>query len=372
MIRMLTARIFADRSVWALPVAAFALTSAIGLMVFAGSMYFFTLDEYLRDWYMPYAIVALILLVPGTLSLMSSAARLMARRRDERLASLRLLGASSGQLRRLVIAESVTLAAAGTGAGVLLYVALMPVVGLIPFAGVPMGVSGLWLGWALLGVGVVVLLLFALVAAFAGTRRIEITPLGVRTRRSAQRVWWGRAGLAVAGTVLVLGLYHLLPAPVRQAVPFLGVVLAFATVAVPFLAVQLIGPWVLKAASRRHLRHAKTAERLIAARSVLESPQQMWRQIGGIAMVTFIGVIAGSGMGALLAADQQHMAPLDRMLMGDIQRGVWVTLGVAFLMTACSVGINQTAQLLDRRTLYVSLHRMGMGADQLNRSAGWR
>lgn len=99
MIRLFLTKLFADRAVWALPVAGFGLTSGIGLMVFGGSMYFYTLDDpWLRDVYAIYATAALILLLIPMLALMSSAAKLLARRRDERLAGLRLLGASSVQL----------------------------------------------------------------------------------------------------------------------------------------------------------------------------------------------------------------------------------------------------------------------------------
>ncbi|NDK33085.1 ABC transporter permease family protein [Nesterenkonia haasae] len=363
MIRLFLEKLFADRAVWALPVAGFGLTSGIGLMVFAGAMYFYTLEHSaLQDVYFLYATVALILLVIPMLALMSSAARLLARRRDERLSGLRLLGASSGQLRRLVLAESVVLAGAGILAGSLLYALLMPLVGLLVFAGQPMGVSGLWLGPGLLAATCAVLLLFAVAAAVAGLRRVEVTPLGVRTRQLPQRVKWVRAVIALLAVAVVFILHNMVP--IHNEVLLL--VVAFAFLAVPLLAVQLVGPWVLKLIARRQAKRAATAERLIAARNVLESPQQMWRQVGGVAIAAFVGVIAGSGV-ALMSSLEPMTHPEDVMLVGDIQRGVWLTLFVAFLMTACSVGLNQTAQVLDRKDLYRGLATMGLSVRQLNR-----
>lgn len=363
MIRLFLEKLFADRAVWALPLAGFGLTSGIGLMVFAGAMYFYTLEHSaLQDVYFLYATVALILLVIPMLALMSSAARLLARRRDERLSGLRLLGASSGQLRRLVLAESVVLAGAGILAGSLLYALLMPLVGLLVFAGQPMGVSGLWLGPGLLATTCAVLLLFAVAAAVAGLRRVEVTPLGVRTRQLPQRVKWVRALIALLAVAVVFILHNMVP--IHNEVLLL--VVAFAFLAVPLLAVQLVGPWVLKLIARRQAKRAATAERLIAARNVLESPQQMWRQVGGVAIAAFVGVIAGSGV-ALMSSLEPMTHPEDVMLVGDIQRGVWLTLFVAFLMTACSVGLNQTAQVLDRKDLYRGLATMGLSVRQLNR-----
>ncbi|MDR5710858.1 hypothetical protein [Nesterenkonia flava] len=78
---------------------------------------------------------------------------------------------------------------------------------------------------------------------------------------------------------------------------------------------------MLKVLTGRQLKRARTVERLVAARSVLESPQQMWKQIGGVSITTYAGV----------------------------------------------VGINQSAQVLDRRHLYVSLHKVGMSRAQLQR-----
>ncbi|WP_300344988.1 permease [Nesterenkonia sp.] len=366
MIRLFLHRIFAEPAVWALPVAGFALTSGIGFMVFGGAMYFYTVEqEWLREIYWVYATAALILLVIPMFALMSSAARLLARRRDERLAGLRLLGAGTAQLRRLVLAESGLLAAAGIAGGAVLYVVLMPLVGLLPFAGAPMGVGGLWLGPGLLGAACSTLLLFAVGSAFLGLRRVEVTPLGVRTRQTAQHVKWVRAAVAVGGVVTILAVYTLVPNTALQSEALTAVV-AFGLLSIPLLAVQLIGPWVLKVITGWQLKRARTPERLIAARNVLESPQQMWRQVGGIAVAAFIGVIAGCGVGLISLAEFEQGTE-DAMIFGDISRGVWLTLFVAFLMTACSVGLNQTAQILDRRELYFGLSRMGVSLDQLNR-----
>ncbi|WP_120005446.1 permease [Nesterenkonia muleiensis] len=363
MIRLFLGRLFADRTVWALPVAGFALTSGIGLMVFGGAMYFYTLpDTEDRMLYSVYATAALILLVIPMLALMGSAARLLAHRRDERLAGLRLLGASSGQLRRLVLAESAALAVAGILTGAFLYVALMPLVGRLPFAGAPMGVSGLWLGVGLLAAACGVLLVFAMAAAFVGLRRVEVTPLGVRTRQAPQRVKWMRAVIAVAAVVVVFVLHTMVP--IRGELVIM--VVAFAFLAVPLLAVQLIGPWVLKLITARQTRRAGTAERLIAARNVLDSPQRMWRQVGGVAVAAFIGVIAGCGVGLISLAEFEQGSE-EAMIFADVARGVWLTLFIAFLLTACSVGLNQTAQILDQRDLYSGLAKTGVTLTQLNR-----
>lgn len=326
MIRLMLTRLFAERSVWLLPTAGFALTSGIGLMVLGGALHLYSHDHpEFGMLYGLFASIALVLLLIPMFALMSSAARLLARRRDERLSTLRLLGAGSGQLRGLVVAEAAVLAAVGILAGVVLYLALMPTVGLIPFAGRRMGAEGLWVGSTVLAGACAGVLLFAVVA--------------------------------------VVVIYYSVPLQ-NQALIF-GVLLAF--LAVPLLAVQLIGPWVLRLVAVVQVKRAKTAEKLIAARGVLESPHQMWRQVGGAAIAAFTGVIAGSGAALMQGLEQGNITAEEQVMIGDIQRGVMVTLAVTFLMTACSVALNQSAQIVDRRDLCAGMVRMGFTLDQLQR-----
>lgn len=46
------------------------------------------------------------------------------------------------------------------------------------------------------------------------------------------------------------------------------------------------------------------------------------------------------------------------MLITDMRTGVLLTLAIAFMMVACSVGVNQAAAVLDRRDLYQAMSAM--------------
>src|SRR5690625_3067597 len=148
--RLFLSRLFATRQAWSLPVAAFAVVSTLGLSVAGGIHFFFTLNNQAVNetagMYMILAALAGILLIMPIASLAGAAAKLLARRRDERLSSLRLLGASSSLLRTLAVAEASVLAVIGSLIGVLGYLVLMPVAGLLHFAGGSIGISGMWLG----------------------------------------------------------------------------------------------------------------------------------------------------------------------------------------------------------------------------------
>jgi len=58
----------------------------------------------------------------------------------------------------------------------------------------------------------------------------------------------------------------------------------------------------------------------------------------------------------------------DIQLAVDIRTGVVITLVASFLMVAASVGVNQAAEILDRRELHASLHRLGMPMETVERA----
>ncbi|MGX9346501.1 permease [Microbacterium sp. KNMS] len=343
---------------FALPAVAFAVTTALLLTVLGGVLMFWAWpvdDAGIVPLYQVLSIVALAILAVPLMALGGAAARLSARRRDDRLATLRLLGATPRLVTIMTVLESTAVAVAGALVGIVLYLGLMPFVGLIPFLGRPIGAASLWVGVGpLLGVVAAVGAVAALSAGL-GLRRVNISPLGVRTKQEAPRLHWLRAVIAVA---VVAGAYAVLSA--LGALPgYAAVVIAVGGCFAAGVGVLgLIGPWAIGVHARLRVKRATTPERLVAARAVLESPKAAWRQVGGMAMTTFVAVVGGSGMAFAEATPAGEGA--EAYLMVDVRTGILITLVVSFLMVACSVGVNQAAAILDRRGLYVALDRIGM------------
>ena len=344
----------------ALPITAFALVTALLLTVVAGGLSFLRWQDETGQLYLALAAIATALLVVPLITLGGSAARLSARRRDERLATLRLLGAPAPTVAVMTVAESMMLAAVGALVGILGHLLLMPLVQLIPFRGEPLGGS-VWMGpatVALVATGVVVL---AAVSAALGLRKIVISPLGVRTRQEAPKLHWLRAVVAVAvvsGVAMVMG-------TLGSAGDFAVVVVVLGVGFAGALGVlNLAGPWLIGVVARRQVRSAGTPERLLAARQVLDSPKDAWRQVSGVAMTSFVAVFGGTGAALMSAAGPLEGS--ERFLGDDVRTGVLVTIVASFLMVACSVGVTQSSLLLDRRDLYVSLDRLGMPVGTVN------
>src|SRR5699024_10928929 len=91
--RLLARRGDSRSAVLALPVLAFGVTTTLLLTVLAGALSFLRWEDDLAGTYQLLAALAVVLLVVPLASLGGAAARLSARRRDDRLATLRLLGA---------------------------------------------------------------------------------------------------------------------------------------------------------------------------------------------------------------------------------------------------------------------------------------
>ena len=355
--RLFARRSLADRASWTLPVTALAVVSALTLTVAGGVHWFFGTTGELAGLYRMLASVALVLLLIPLMTLAGAAARLSATRRDTRLSSLRLLGATRTAVRALTLIEAGAMALAGALIGVVGYAALMPLFGLLNFNRQTIGATGLWLGVGPVLIALAGIVVLALVSSAIGLHRVEISPLGVRTRQEAPRMHWIR--MAIGGAVLVAAMIVATQLTHIKASEVVLAAIALAAFSAPMLAINLLGPWLLGRIARRDARRARSPVQLLAARSVLENPKQIWRQISGLALVSFVAVFLGVGM-ALSSSNSSR--PDDIVAMHDIRNGVLLTLAISFVTVACSVGLNQVAAILDRRGLYVGLDLIGTPA----------
>lgn len=341
-----------------LPVIAFAVIGTIVFVVASLAQVFWAVPDG-SDGYRILAVALLaVLLVPVT-SLGASAARLSARSRDERLATLRLLGASAAWVRGAALVEASMLATAGVMLGVLGYAMVAPVLSLLIVAGDRVPLDAVWLPPALLPVLGIAAVLVAVISAVSGLRQVVISPLGVRARTDAPRLHWVR--LVVSAVVVVAAIVLLQFVSVSWGA--IGITAAIVVVLVAVMAVQNVaGPFVVGVLARRRLAVASNAAELIAARGLLESPKSAWRQVSGVALTSFVVVPAGAALGFLNTVQNSvtELSGRQVLFFGDIRTIVLAVAAVSFLLVACSVAIIQSAAVLERRDLYVSLDRIGM------------
>lgn len=353
--RLLAGPTLADRASWALPVTAFGVVSALSLSVAGGVQFFLRVDGPMAAVYQLCAMVALVLLILPLATLAGAAAKLSTSRRDVRLSSLRLIGATSTTVRLLTLLETSAMALSGALIGVVGYLALMPLFGLIPFLGGPIGAGALWLGPLPILGAVAAIVALAVLSSAVGLRRVVISPLGVRTRDKASRAGLWRLVLGVVAIVGAMMMASFARGSARDMA--MAIIVGLVSLAIPLVALNLIGPWVLGMLARADLRAARTPQALLAARTVLEDPRRTWRQVGSLSLASFVAVFLGAGLSKTASMPQSR--PEDVMLTQDVGTGVLLTLALTFVTIACSVGINQSAAILDRRGLYVGLDMIG-------------
>lgn len=339
-----------------LAVVAFAASTAISLLVLGGYLAFAARAASAEPGsdaglYPALAGVAAGLLLIPLATLGGAAARLAVARRDERLAALRLAGATRAHVTGLALLDATSQAAIGAAVGSVGYFGLIPLVLPVTFQGEPFSYGELLVPWWVPPLAVLVVVAIAITSAGASLRRVAITPLGVAARTSPPALHWSRVLPVLAIVVGFSALWSSGAAPLIVLVLFLLGGLA---------AINLIGPWVLGLVGRIVAARARTAATLIAARRLVDSPKTGWRSVGGVALATFI-----AGMAAVTAifgsADADPVAL-------DIVTGGRLTLVIAALVAATSTGVMQAGRIIDQRNEYRALHLAGTDIRVMSRA----
>ncbi|GGC71645.1 hypothetical protein IEU95_14265 [Hoyosella rhizosphaerae] len=336
-------RIFAT---FALPLVAFMSSTALALTVFGGYGAFANRTDHPdAEFYTVLAAIAAILIVIPCFTLGLAAARLGARRRDERLAALRLAGATPRQVVALSAIEAGFQGLLGGVLGAATYGACLPLVAQLPFQGHPFTTAELWVGMPVLAGTLLGVTVIAVISALVGLRAVVISPLGVAQRHAPPAPKWIIAATVVA--VLIVWT-QINPAA-------LGIAGMLVALAVVFGAINFVGPFVVTLVGKVLIRRASSAGALVAARRILDDPKQVWRSVGGVTVASFVA----AGTSLLTAIGGAAGSPEDAQLLADMRLGVAFTVTVTFGLAAISAVLTQVATILDNRDLYRNLNYAG-------------
>ena len=371
-------------------------------------------------------LVATVLMAVPLLVFGGAAARLTVARRDQRLATLRLIGAAPGQVVRLTVAEAVLTAAAGTVSGLALYALAVPLLSLIEIDGAAWRFTDLWPQWWAIAVTVAVVPLLVGLSAVIGLRRVVVSPLGVAKRETPPGM---RIIRVVVPLVLVVAFMALAGRFIGMGA--VGAVFLLGLLAGVFAAVNFLGPWVVWMLGKIMTAVSRRAPGMLAGRRLTDDPKSAWRTVAGIALTGFtVGFIITlappeDGTGTLTlqttvpakaveavtgdaeenldvvgtgreeqgsvthlyfrviddaeAVDRFRVAVAesspgsmvagsyaDNRLMTDVHTGALVVLSVSLLIAMVSSAIAGASSVLDRRRVYGLLHLSGTPMKVLN------
>jgi hypothetical protein len=238
----------------------------------------------------PIAILMIVLAVIGALVpvavFVSTATRLSAARREQRLAALRLVGATASQVTWLAAVEALFVTIAGGVAGIGMFVLVRPLVAMIPLD------NATWFPGSIvppLGPAVVLLLAIPVVgvaASVVALRRVVVTPLGVQRRQTPGMPGTRRAVPLVASLALLPISIGLLRGGGSTNVVAIGLVgVAFGGVIV---GIVLVGPWLTYLVGRALHALPGGASMLLASRRLTDDPRSSFGAIAGVIMAVFV------------------------------------------------------------------------------------
>ncbi|MFJ9147599.1 FtsX-like permease family protein [Streptomyces sp. NPDC102270] len=219
------------------------------------------------------------LLVVPVLMLATASGRLGAARREQRLAALRLAGATPRQILAMTGAETAAVGAAGAAAGALAYRLLLPALAHLPFGIGTWHTGDLWVG----GLGVLAVVasvsLLTALSAVSTLRQVARSPLGVAQQSNPRRTRMIRLVLFAAAVLYIL---------VSVDGGGLKTSQQAALVMLFYGAFWIIGPWVVDRLGRLMARFARRPATLLAARRLSDDPRSAWRTVSGLVMAGFV------------------------------------------------------------------------------------
>ena len=237
----------------------------------------------------PIALLILVLAVVGALVpvavFVATATRLAATRREQRLAALRLIGATPAQVVRLAVVEALLHTGIGAPAGILVFALLRPLVAQIPLDG------GTWWPETIapplaeaLALMLVVQVVGAL-AALAGMRRLSLSPLGVQRRVTPPRPSALRLVPTFAGIVSLVVSVNIYSGSSGEVGPLVLVGASFAAI---IIGIAFAGPWLTALVGRILGRVARGPSALLAGRRLADDPRGSFGSIAGVIMAVFV------------------------------------------------------------------------------------
>lgn len=357
-----------------LAIIAFAATTAILLVVVGGVGAFLAraggidgmtggpeagVSSYDAQYPVFAAIASLLLLIP-LVTLGGAAARLAVARRDARLASLRLAGATTGQVATLTVLDAAAQALVGALAGLVGYAALVPLVAQLRFQGRTFELSELWVGVPAMLLAIVGVVLVALVSAAVSLRRVAITPLGVAARVTPPGMKAVRLltiGLAFVAMIVATN--------VQFGSEAVGITVVVGILLVGFATLNVVGPFVIWVVGRITAARAKSVPTLLAGRRIVDSPKTAWRSVGGVALATFI-----AGMTSVFALfdPAEGVDAEDAQFVSDLVTGGFLTLAIAGVLAGVSTGVMQAGRVIDQRGEYRALTLAGTDLKTLDKA----
>ena len=228
------------------------------------------------------------------LTFVAMATRLDAARREQRLAAMRLVGATNAQVALIGATEAAVAALAGALSGTVLFYLLRPGLAHVSVTGDtwftndlspgPLALAMVWAGVPLA----------AGVTAVAALRRVRLSPLGV-TRRVTPPPPKPSRLVPLGLGLLILALFALAGHTYSRGASSTYAPTIVAGFVLTMAGLLVAGPWLTMACTRLLAARSARPATLIASRRLADDPAAAFRSVSGLILAVFVGSVFVAG-----------------------------------------------------------------------------
>jgi uncharacterized membrane protein YhaH (DUF805 family) len=312
-------------------------------------------------------VFGFVLCVVPLLVFVATASRVASRQRDERLAGLRLAGASTGQVRALAVVDTLVGGTAGVIVGTLGYLAVRALLLAAPgtqAAAIAAGTTPpIWLACLVL---LALLAALGLTAALA-LRSVLVSPLGVARRAGHQHPRPLGLGLLGLGLALALAVAAVAGAGLDRDPAGHHPALMIASLVLLLVGLVVSGPWLSVCVGRLVTRRASTPALLLAGRRLEDDPRAQARAMSAVVLVVVAATIGLTVFADALAVSGSDTGT-DRTFIYQGYGAAAVGMLFSLLVGASGLLLATGEGLLERRRSDAALHAAGVPLSVLRRS----
>ncbi|MEA2622098.1 MAG: hypothetical protein QOH61_1008 [Chloroflexota bacterium] len=271
------------------------------------------------------AVIAAVGALAPVIVFMITSTRLTAAGRERRLALLRLLGATPGQMQVLAAGEAAAAMVPGVLGGVLLFFLARPLVASFEVDQLTWFMDAVWPPLLQAAVALAVVPVVGIGAALFALRRVRMSPLGtVRGQRPRAPSRWRL--IPLLGASVLFGLSVVLIGD-RQGRTQFAVMLIGAAFIGLIVGIVVAGPWLTGLVGRLLGRFVRGPAGLLAARRLTDAPAWAFGAISGVIMAVFVASAFSVILGYMsLYAAQSTGLPLQP---NSVSASLWVPVAPA-------------------------------------------
>jgi hypothetical protein len=239
-------------------------------------------------------LVSVGLLIPIVV-FVATGARLSASARESRLAAIRLVGATPGQVGVVATAESLLAAALGCALGGVLFLAARPIIAAEAPPGNRWFASDIAPPAVVFGIVVIGVMALAVAVSLFSLRRVVVTPLGVvrKEGRPIRRAWrWLMLAAGLGGLLVVMLSGRAILANDRIALPFVVICYGFAG-----LGAAASAPLAGSAIATLLARISRGTGVMLGARRLRVDPRTAGRTVAGVVIVVMAATVTSLYVG---------------------------------------------------------------------------